>query len=169
MQTKEVGLWTPSTNSLDLDKYGTFVAYFRFVRQLASNDPDLKHWNGWALSKTSRAYPNKDGSYTVIGRPYKDGKVAKLDINGDTLYGHPSYDQIMGTMIRGKTNSVFYTQHQTISVTDKEKEVYAKEPQQYYQCILEEGEFRPGENDYHWTSTNNLSSQLNVCLDHQTK
>lgn len=130
-------------HSLDLDKYGTFVAYFRFVRQLASNDPDLKHWNGWALSKTSRAYPNKDGSYTVIGRPYKDGKIAKLEINGDTLYGHPSYKQIMGTMIRGKTNSVFYTQHQTISVTDKEKEVYAKNPN-ITNVFWKEGEFRPG-------------------------
>jgi len=130
-------------NSVDLDEYGCFVAYFRFVRQLASNDPDLKHHGGFALSKTSRAYPKKDGSYTVIGRPYVDNKMVKIEINGDTLYGEPSYKQIIGTIIRGKTNSVFYTTNQSISVTDKEKEVYAKNPN-ISNVFWKEGEFRPG-------------------------
>lgn len=130
-------------DSLDLDKYGTFVAYFRFVRQLAPNDPDLKHWNGFALNKTARSYPNKDGSYTVIGRPYVDNKKVKIEIGGDTLYGEPSYKNIMGTMIRGKTNSVFLTGNQTINVTDKEKEVYAKNPN-VTNVFWKEGEFKPG-------------------------
>ena len=115
-------------HDVKLDKYGSFVLYFRFVRQLASNDPDLKHWNGWALSKTKHAYPEADGSYTAIGRPYVGSKVAKITIGGETLNGHPSYDQIIGTIIRGNHKNGIFRTSQFISVTDKEKEVYAKNP-----------------------------------------
>ena len=130
-------------HDVKLDKYGSFVLYFRFVRQLASNDPDLKHWNGWALSKTKHAYPEADGSYTAIGRPYVGKKVAKITIGGETLNGHPSYDQIIGTVIRGNHKNGIFRTSQFISVTDKEKEVYAKNPN-ISNIYWKEGEFRPG-------------------------
>lgn len=130
-------------HNLDLNSKGLFTTYFRFPRQLASNDPDLKHYSGFDLKKTAHCYPNIDGSYTVIGRPYVGDKVAKIEINGETLRGEPTYTDVIGTMIRGKTNSVFWAQNQRLTVTDKEKEVYAKNPN-ITNVFWKEGEFRPG-------------------------
>jgi len=142
-------------HSLDLNSKGKFVAYFRFPRQLSAKDPDLKHWDGFALGPNSKnqgtahCYPNTDGSYNIIGRSYvpnEEGKlsapVITVEKTGETIRGRPDYDNVIGTMIRGKTNSLFLTQN-PISVTDKEKEVYFKNPN-FSNIFWKEGDFKPG-------------------------
>ena len=135
---------------------GKFVVYFRFPRQLASKDPDIKHWEGFNMGPntknggTAHCYPNYTGSkinYNIVGRPeiIQDGQktAPTVTIGKTTLQGTPDYSGVLCCLARGKHNAIHVANTQTFAVTDVDKQAYLTQPN-FSNIYWKEGEFSPG-------------------------
>jgi len=135
---------------------GKFVVYFRFPRQLASKDPDVKHWNGFDMNPNSKnggtafSYPKYSNGkllYNIVGRPeiIQDGKkiAPTVKVGNTTLQGTPDYNNVVCCLARGKHNAIHVASTQIFAVTDVDKQAYLTQPN-FSNIFWKEGEFAPG-------------------------
>ena len=135
---------------------GKFAIYFRFPRQLASKDPDVKHWEGFNMAAntknggTARCYPLLQGGklvYNIVGRPeiIQDGQKIQptVKVGNTTLRGTPDYEGVVCCLTRGKHNAIHVADTQTFGITDVDKQAYLTQPN-FSNIYWKEGEFSPG-------------------------